>query len=566
MHPSDFLKNGAESAPQRSLLRACGVRGGDMKKPFIAVVNSYVEILPGHIHLRALAEVVKSAVRSAGGLPFEFNTIGLCDGIAMGNIGMRYSLASRELIADSVETMIRTHHFDGMVCIASCDKIVPGMMMAAMRLNIPCIFLSGGPMRAGQLRSGKKVDLVSVFEGVGKYRRGEINHAQLNELEECACPGAGSCAGMFTANSMNCLSEVLGLGLPGNGTYLADSSKRRDLAKKAGRRIIDLVKKNVRPKDIATRAAFDNAFTVDMAMGGSSNTVLHLKAIASEAGIDIPLQRINEIAERTPYICKISPSDPNVHMEDLDRAGGISALMKELSARKLLNLKCRTVSGKTLGKIIGGVKSKAVRHPMTGGHRMYGVIHSVRDPISPKGGLNVLFGNLAPQGAVVKTGGVADSMKKFTGRARCFDSEAAANKAILSGKIKAGDVIVIRYEGPKGGPGMPEMLAPTSNVVGMGLSESVALITDGRFSGGTRGACIGHVSPEAACGGPIAVVQNGDFIEIDIPKHKIHLNLPSAEIVRRMCALPKFEPKIKSGWLNRYARMVTSANTGAVLE
>jgi dihydroxy-acid dehydratase len=556
--------NKIEHAPQRSLLHACGMTKRDFKKPMIAVVNSYVEILPGHIHLRKLAEVVKKEIRAAGGAPFEFNTIGLCDGIAMGNIGMRYSLASRELVADSIETMIRTHHFDGMICIGSCDKIVPGMMMAMMRLNVPAIFLSGGPMEAGKIKvtEGNKkitkdIDLVSVFEAVGKYRRGEISLKEFEEIEEKACPGAGSCSGMFTANSMNCLSEVLGLALPGNGTFLATSKKRKQLARESGQQIFSLVKNKIRPLDFINKKSFDNAFAVDNAMGGSTNTVLHLKAIAHEAGIDYPLERINEIADRTPFLCKVSPSDPNVHMQDVDRAGGISAIMKELSKHsspKIISLQQKTVSGKTLADNIKDAKIKDSK-----------IIHSLRSPISKTGGLAILFGNLAPYGAVVKSAGVAKSMEKFTGRARVFESEADANAAILSGKIKAGDVVVIRYEGPKGGPGMPEMLTPTSNVMGMGLGESVALITDGRFSGGTRGACIGHISPEAAEGGPIAAIYEGDMIDINIPERKINLLVPQKEIARRLKALPPFEPKIKSGWLARYSQFVTSANTGAIL-
>lgn len=559
---SDFFTNTFEHAPQRSLLHACGVTRKDMKKPFVAVVNSYVEILPGHIHLRELAEIIKKEVRAAGGIPFEFNTIGLCDGIAMGNIGMRYSLASRELVADSIETMIRTHHFDGMVCIGTCDKIVPGMMMSMMRLNIPSIMLSGGPMAAGTTTSNvgvtSSVDLVSVFEGVGKFRRGEITQKELDELEDKACPGAGSCAGMFTANSMNCLAEVLGLGLPGNGTYLATSKKRRQLAKKAGRQILNLIKDNIKPRDIVNKTSIDNAFALDNAMGGSTNTVLHLKAIAHEAGIEYPLERINTVANRTPYLCKVSPSDPNVHMQDVDRAGGITAIIKEISKQKspkLIDLKAKSVTGKTLADNVRDAKITDEK-----------IIHPLRSPISKTGGLAILFGNLAPYGSVVKAGGVSPKMLKYTGRARIFENEADANAAILSKKIKPGDVVVIRYEGPKGGPGMPEMLAPTSNVMGMGLGESVALITDGRFSGGTRGACIGHISPEAAEGGPIAAIREGDKIAIDIPNRKINLQISQTEIARRLRALPPFTPKIRTGWLSRYSHFVTSAHTGAVLK
>jgi len=554
---SDVVKIGFERAPHRALFKATGVikEDGDFRKPFIGVANSYTDIVPGHVHLKKLGEIAKEAVREAGGVPFEFNTIGVDDGIAMGHIGMRYSLPSRELIADCVETMAEAHRFDGLLLLANCDKIVPGMLMAAARINIPSIYVSGGPMRAGRL-GGKAVDLISVFEGVGEYKKGKISERELKALEDAGCPTCGSCAGMFTANSMNCLAEAIGIALPGNGTILAVDERRKELVRKAGRRIVELVKENMRPRDIITAESLDNAFALDMAMGGSTNTVLHAMAIASEAGIDYHIERINEIAEKTPLICKVSPSEPSVHLEDVDAAGGVSAILKELSRKKgVLNLKCMTVTGKTLGENINDARILDER-----------VIHRIENAFSKKGGLKVLFGNLAPEGAIVKTAGVDVEMLSFRGRANIFESEADASKGILGGKVKPGDVVVIRYEGPKGGPGMPEMLAPTSQVVGMGLAKSVALITDGRFSGGTRGACVGHISPEAAAGGPIAALRNGDIIVIDIPKGRIDVELSEQEIRARLAELPVFKPKIKSGWLARYTRFVTSANTGAVLK
>ncbi|MEM3031260.1 MAG: dihydroxy-acid dehydratase [Candidatus Micrarchaeia archaeon] len=554
---SDIVKLGFERAPHRALLKATGVvkEDADFRKPFIGVANSYTDIVPGHVHLKRLGEVAKEAVREAGGLPFEFNTIGVDDGIAMGHIGMRYSLPSRELIADCVETMAEAHRFDGLLLLANCDKIVPGMLMAAVRLNIPSIYVSGGPMRAGKLKE-KAVDLISVFEGVGEYKKGKISERELKALENAGCPTCGSCAGMFTANSMNCLAEAIGIALPGNGTVLAVDDRRMELVKAAGRQIVELVKRDIKPRDIITKESLDNAFALDMAMGGSTNTVLHALAIAHEAGIDYPLERINAVAERVPYICKVSPADPSVHLEDVDAAGGVPAILKELSRKNgVLNLHCPTVTGKTLGENIKNAEILDKR-----------IIRSIENPFSEKGGLKVLFGNLAPEGAVVKAGAVDKEMLFHKGPARVFDSEGDAVKGILGKKVKPGEVIVIRYEGPKGGPGMPEMLAPTSQVVGMGLAKSVALITDGRFSGGTRGACVGHVSPEAAAGGPIAALKDGDVIVIDIPGGRLNVELSEEEIRARLARLPPFKPRIRSGWLARYTRFVTSANTGGVLK
>jgi len=552
---SDQIKRGFERAPHRALLRACGVAEKDFTKPFIAVVNSYIDIIPGHVHLQEFGKLVKEAIREAGGVPFEFNTIGVDDGIAMGHGGMKYSLPSRELIADSVETMVNAHCFDGMVCIPNCDKIVPGMLMAAVRVNIPKIFVSGGPMKAGRLKSGKAIDLISVFEAVGSFKKGLINKAKLTELEKNACPGCGSCAGMFTANSMNCLCEALGMALPGNGTRLATSRERRKLVREAGKKIIELVKNNVRPRDIITKKSIDNAFRLDMAMGGSTNTVLHTMALTYEADLDYPLKRIDEISRTTPCLCKVSPSS-NYHIEDVDKVGGVSAILKELSKYNLLHEEQLTVTGKTIGE---NIKSA----PEPDGI----VIRKYKNCYSPDGGLAILFGNLAPSGAVIKSAGITSpSMRKFTGRVQVFDSMEKANTGILSKKIKAGDVVVIRFEGPKGGPGMQEMLTSTSNIMGMGLGDKVALITDGRFSGGSRGLCIGHVSPEAASGGPIATVCDGDIVEIDIDKRSLKVRLTSGEIKKRLLKLPEFEPKVKTGWLARYIKFVTSADRGAVLK
>ncbi len=554
---SDIIKKGFERAPHRSLLRATGVIKSeeDWGKPFIAIANSYIDIVPGHVHLNEFGEVVRQAVREAGGVPFMFNTIGVDDGIAMGHFGMKYSLPSREIIADSVETVVAAHQFDGLICIPNCDKIVPGMLMAAMRLNIPTIFISGGPMKAGVLETGEVVDLISVFEGVGAYQRGAIDDDRLMALEVNGCPTCGSCSGMFTANSMNCLTEALGMGLPGNGTILAVDPRREELAKAAGRQIITLIEKDLKPLDIVNEDAIDNALMLDMAMGGSTNTVLHTLAIAQEAGVNYPLQRLNELSQRVPNLCKVSPSSP-YHLEDVDRAGGISAILHELSKKpNTLHLDRPTVTGKTLGENIAGRGTQDAE-----------VIRPLENAYSQTGGLSILFGNLAPHGSVVKTAGVLPQMLRHRGPAKVYDSHDEANAGILSGDVKAGDVVVIRYEGPKGGPGMQEMLAPTSNIMGMGLGDSVALITDGRFSGGTRGACIGHISPEAAEGGTIAFVQNGDLIDIDIPAGKIELLVDEAELARRKSAWQGAPERHLTGWLKRYAKMATSADKGAVLE
>lgn len=555
---SDTIKSGYDKAPHRSLLKATGVikSDEDFKKPFIGICNSYIDLIPGHVHLQEFGKIVKDAVREAGGVPFEFNTIGVDDGIAMGHIGMRYSLASRELIADSVETVVEAHRLDGMVCIPNCDKIVPGMLMAAVRVNIPTIFISGGPMKAGRTPSGKKVDLISVFEGVGEYQSGKINDEQLAELENYGCPTCGSCSGMFTANSMNCLMEALGMALPGNGTILAVDPLRHELAKKAAKQILSLIEKDIKPKDIITKESIMNSLVLDMAMGGSTNTVLHTLAIANEAEIDFELTDLNKLSEKVPYICKVSPATKDVHMEDVDAAGGISAILNEISKVKgILDLTRLTVTGITLGENIANAEIKNSS-----------VIRSVENPYSKTGGLAILFGNLAPLGSVVKTGAVDSKMMKHTGPARIYNSQDEAMENILAGKVQAGDVVVIRYEGPKGGPGMPEMLSPTSAIMGMGLGDKVALITDGRFSGGTRGACIGHVSPEAAERGPIAALIEGDLITVDIANRMLNVNLSEEEIQKRLSVLPKFEPKIKKGYLARYSRMVTSANTGAILK
>jgi dihydroxy-acid dehydratase len=540
---SDTIKKGIIRAPHRSLLRATGViqSEADFNKPFIAIANSFVQIVPGHAHLDVVGKKVRQAVRDAGGVPFEFNTIGVDDGIAMGHGGMKYSLASRELIADCVETMLRAHCFDGVVCIPNCDKIVPGMMMAAARVNIPSVFVSGGPMNAGVVPStGQKIDLATVFESVGKVSAGTMSEEQLTEVEKNACPTCGSCSGMFTANSMNCLCEALGLALPGNGSILATDPKRDQLFQQAGAAIVELVKRNLRPRDILTPKAFENAFALDVAMGGSTNTVLHTLAVAIEAGNPIDLTLLNEISARVPHICKVAPSG-KYHMQDVDRAGGISAILKRLAdaqiqknpdtgkpllERSVLHLDCITVTGKTLGENISDATVKDED-----------VIRTIDKAYSATGGLAVMFGNVAPAGGVLKTAGVSPSMLKFRGPAVIFESEEDAAKGILGNKVKAGDVVVIRYEGPRGGPGMQEMLAPTANLVGKGLGESVALITDGRFSGATRGACIGHVSPEAAAGGPIALVEPGDIITIDIPARSIHLEVSDADLATRRANL-----------------------------
>ena len=551
---SDAIKKGYEKAPHRALLRATGVTEADMKKPFIAIVNSYVDIIPGHVHLQEFGKIVKEAVRAAGGVPFEFNTIGVDDGIAMGHSGMKFSLPSRELIADSVETMMQAHQFDGMVCVPNCDKIVPGMLMAALRVNIPAIFISGGPMPAGRTPDGETIDLISVFEGVGAFSAGKIDEKRLTTLEQYACPSCGSCSGMFTANSMNCLMEAIGLALPYNGSALAKTPEREALAKKAASQILSLVERDIKPRDIVTPEAIDDAFALDMAMGGSTNTVLHTLALANEAGVPYPLERINSVAEKVPHICKVSPAG-KWHMEDVHRAGGIPAILTEVQrATGMLHMDRITVSGTSLGESIKGAEIKDED-----------VIRCYENAHSKRGGLAILFGNLAPKGAVVKAGGVSAPMMKFEGPARIYESEESSMAGILAGEVKAGDVVVVRYEGPRGGPGMQEMLSPTSAIMGMGLGDKVALITDGRFSGGTRGACIGHVSPEAAAGGPIAALQEGDIIALDLEARTLDVRLSDAEIQKRLAALPPFESKTQSKWLKRYAHFVTSADTGAVL-
>ena len=551
---SDLIKKGFERAPHRSLLKATGLTDADFEKPFIGICNSFIEIIPGHVHLQELGNIVKKAVREAGGIPFEFNTIGVDDGIAMGHIGMKYSLPSRELIADSVETVVNAHHFDGLICIPNCDKIVPGMIMGALRVNIPTIFVSGGPMKAGRTKDGEVIDLITVFEGVGQYKSKKIDADRLKELEDYACPTCGSCAGLFTANSMNCLLEALGLALPGNGSYLATSQERRKLLLEAAQQIMFLVEKDLKPRDIVTPEAIDNAFALDMAMGGSTNTVLHTLAIAYEAGITYPLERINKIAAKVPHICKVAPAG-NYHMEDVDRAGGVSAILKEISKNdNALYLNQMTVTGKPIKQNISNAEIKDQT-----------VIRPIEEPYSESGGLAILFGNLAPEGAVVKTGALDPKMLVHKGPAVIFNSMEEANAGILDEQVKPGDVVVIRYEGPKGGPGMQEMLAPTANIMGMGLGSSVALITDGRFSGGTRGACIGHVSPEAAAGGPIAFIKDGDIISINIPENKLEVDITQAEFQDRKQQWITPKPKFNKGWLARYASLVTSANTGAIL-
>lgn len=551
---SDTIKKGFERAPHRSLLRATGLKDEDFDKPFIAVVNSHIDIIPGHVHLQEYGRIIKEEIRKAGGVPFEFNTIGVDDGIAMGHKGMLYSLPSRELIADSVETMIQAHMLDGMVCIPNCDKIVPGMIMAAMRVNVPAVFVSGGPMAAGRTSTGKVVDLISVFEGVGELRAGRITEAELKDIEDNGCPGCGSCSGMFTANSMNCLMEALGIALPGNGTALAKSPEREELLKRAARQIIELIKADLKPRDIVTRGAIDNAFALDMAMGGSTNTILHTLAIAHEGGINYDLKRINELSKIVPNICKVSPSS-QWHIEDVHNAGGVSAILKELSrVDGVLDLQQKTITLNTLGD---NIKEAVIKDKE--------VIRSVENAYSKDGGLAILYGNLAPEGAVIKTAGVDAVMRRHKGPAIVFESQEDACAGILGGRVKAGHVVVIRYEGPKGGPGMQEMLAPTANIMGLGLGDKVALITDGRFSGGTRGACIGHVSPEAAEGGPIALIQDGDIISIDLNERILNVDISEAEMNKRRQEWKPPQAKIEKGWLARYARMVTSGSKGAVL-
>jgi len=550
---SDLMTKGLERAPHRSLYKAMGYTDEELARPIIGVVNSANEIIPGHIHLDTITDDVKAGIRIAGGTPVVFPTIGVCDGIAMGHAGMKYSLASRELIADSIEIMATAHPFDGLVLIPNCDKIVPGMLMAALRLNIPAIVVSGGPMMAGT-HDGASVDLINVFEGVGRVKSGAMTREALDELEDCACPGCGSCAGMFTANSMNCVTEALGFGLPGNGTIPAVTAARRRLAKKAGMQVMELVRKDIKPRDIATLKAFENAIAVDMALGCSTNTVLHIPAIAHEAGITLDLDLFNAISEKTANICYLSPAGPH-YLQDLDGAGGIQAVMKEIGALGVIHFDSLTVTGKTVKKNLKGVSVKN-----------RDVIRPVEAPYNKEGGIAILRGNLAPEGAVVKQSAVSPDMMVNEGRARVFDTEDDAIEAILGGKIKGGDVVVIRYEGPKGGPGMREMLAPTSAIVGMGLDKSVALLTDGRFSGGTRGAAIGHISPEAAEGGPIGLVKEGDIITIDIPNKKIELKVDEQELAERRKGFVPKEPLIKTGYLARYAKMVTSASTGAIFK
>jgi dihydroxy-acid dehydratase len=551
---SDTVKKGYEKAPHRSLFRAVGLKDADFEKPFIGVANSYVGIIPGHVHLQEVGRIVREAIWEAGGVPFEFNTIGVDDGIAMGHLGMRYSLPSRELIADAIESMAMAHCFDGLVMIGNCDKIVPGMLMAAMRVNIPSLYVSGGPMAAGKTTAGKVVDLASVFEAVGSYSAGKLDDAGLLELEKTGCPTCGSCSGMFTANSMNCLAEVLGMALPGNGTILAVDERRKALYRAAGKQILELVRRDLKPRDIVNRESIDNSFCLDMAMGGSTNTVLHTLAIAHEAEVPYSLDRINQLSDRVPYLCKVSPAGVH-HVEDVERAGGIGAILKRLEEKgDVLKLDRPTVTGKTLGE---NIRDAAVRDD--------DVIRPLTNPYRATGGLAILFGILAPEGAVVKAGGVAPEMLHHEGPAVIFESQDEALAGILSGKVKPGDVVVIRYEGPKGGPGMQEMLSPTSAIIGRGLGKSVSLITDGRFSGASHGACIGHVSPEAAAGGPIGLLRPGDRIRIDIEKRLLDVDLPEAELKARRAAWKPAPSRAPKGWLARYAKHVTSGSRGAVL-
>nr|WP_263323274.1 dihydroxy-acid dehydratase [Neobacillus sp. Marseille-Q6967] len=552
---SDMIKKGIDRAPHRSLLYATGVTVKDLDKPFIGVCNSYIDIIPGHKHLNHFGAIVKEAIREAGGIPFEFNTIGVDDGIAMGHIGMRYSLPSREIIADSAETVINAHWFDGVFYIPNCDKITPGMLMAAVRTNVPSVFVSGGPMEAGVSSTGKNLSLTSVFEGVGAYHKGSMTEQELLDIESNACPTCGSCSGMFTANSMNCLMEVLGMTVPGNGTIVATSDERHELIRQAARHLVELVKKDIKPRDIITREAIDNAFALDMAMGGSTNTVLHTLAIAHEAGIDYDLREINKIAERVPYLSKIMPAS-DYSMSDVHRAGGVSAIINELyQVEGALHKDCITITGKTLEE---NVKEATITDDR--------VIRRKENPYSPVGGLSILFGNIAPDGGVIKVGAVDPSIKTFLGEAIVFESQDEALENINNGTVRSGHVVVIRYEGPKGGPGMPEMLAPTSAIAGRGLDKEVALITDGRFSGASRGISIGHISPEAAEGGPIAFVENGDKILIDLQARTIELIVDEEVLAERRRTWQKPEPKIKSGYLAKYAKLVTSANTGGVMK
>jgi len=556
---SDIIKKGFDKAPHRSLLRATGLKDEDFDKPFIGIANSYIDIIPGHFFLHEYGEIVKEAIREAGGVPFVFNTIGVDDGIAMGHDGMLYSLPSRELIADSMETVMNAHKLDAMICIPNCDKIVPGMIMGALRVNVPTVFVSGGPMPAGYKKDGTPIDLATAFEAVGQFNDGNMSEEELYDIECNACPSGGSCSGMFTANSMNTLCEAMGIALPGNGTVLAMTPERIEMVKKAAKRVVEMAKAddskyNIR--NVLNEKAVHNAFVVDMAMGGSSNTVLHMLAIAKEAGVDFPIEKINEIADKVAHIAKISPSLTTVHMADIDKAGGVNAVMKEVSRRGgLLELDAKTVTGETIGERIADAYIKDTS-----------IIHTNENAYSQVGGLSILFGNLALEGAVVKTAGIAPSMRQFKGSAICFNSQPEAIAGIMGHKVKAGDVVVIRYEGPKGGPGMQEMLAPTALIQGMGLGESVALITDGRFSGATKGASIGHVSPEAAEGGLIALIEDGDEIELDVDAHILKLNVSDEEIVKRKAAWKPYKNEVKSKWLKRYQLLVSNASNGAVLK
>lgn len=556
---SDTIKKGFDRAPHRSLLRATGLKDEDFDKPFIGIANSYIDIIPGHFFLHEYGEIVKKAIREAGGVPFVFNTIGVDDGIAMGHDGMLYSLPSREIIADSIETVMNAHKLDAMICIPNCDKIVPGMIMGALRVNVPTIFVSGGPMPAGHKKDGTPIDLSTAFEAVGVHAEGKMTDEELYEIECNACPSGGSCSGMFTANSMNTLCEAMGIALPGNGTVLAMTPARIEMVKKAAKRIVEMAKADdskYNLRNVLNEKAIHNAFVVDMAMGGSSNTVLHMLAIAREAEVDFPIEKINEIADNVAHIAKISPSLTTVHMDDIDKAGGVNAVMKEVSRRGgLLYLDNPTVTGETLGERIADAKILDEN-----------IIHRNENAYSQVGGLSILFGNLALEGAVVKTAGIEANMRQFKGTAICFNSQPEAITGIMSHKVKPGNVVVIRYEGPKGGPGMQEMLAPTALIQGMGLGDSVALITDGRFSGATKGASIGHVSPEAAEGGLIAFVEDGDEIELDTDKHLLRLNVSDEEIAKRKANYKPYKNEVKSKWLKRYQLLVSNASNGAVLK
>jgi len=557
---SDTIKRGFDKTPHRSLLRATGLKDEDFDKPFIGVANSHIDIIPGHFFLQEYGRIIKEAIREAGGVPFEFNTIGVDDGIAMGHEGMLYSLPSRELIADSIETVMEAHQLDAMICIPNCDKIVPGMLMGALRVNVPTIFISGGPMKAGKKADGTPIDLATAFEAVGQHSEGKMTDEELYEIECEACPSGGSCSGMFTANSMNTLCEAMGVALPGNGTVLAMTPERIEMVKTAAKRIVEMAKSEDpkwKMRNILNKDAINNAFVIDMAMGGSSNTVLHLLSIAKEAQVDFDITDINRIGKEVAHIAKISPSLSTVHMEDVNRAGGVNAVMKEVSKRSssVFKTDVLTVTGETLAERIKDADIKDTN-----------IIHTNENAFSPVGGLSILFGNLAEEGAVVKTAGITPNMRQFKGTAVCFDSQQAAIAGIMGHKVKSGDVVVIRYEGPKGGPGMQEMLAPTSLIMGMGLGESVALITDGRFSGATRGASIGHVSPEAAEGGMIGLIHDGDEIEIDVDTHLLQLNVDAEELERRRLHFTPVKKEIKSKWLKRYSLLVSNASHGAALK